>query len=259
MPVSTVSTDQVAYVNGRPTIVTKPTHNASRHSSPDVNKYQCRAQQRIPRLDLVTPGSPVAVDCEGLIPPQEKGWRRHGVGRLSIVNVDGQVVYDTFVYYPGVEHRPSPPRLRMEVRFKDILPANGAQKHTEALADARAIFDKSGIVVAHSAANDERMLLGIDFSDYVVRDTQDFDECRQLNGGQPPGLAMLAADVLERSIQVEEHSSIEDARATMDLFLLHHEEYEDGLDYAGKPLDSDTCAVASGLPTTGTRMLGASQ
>lgn len=176
-------------------------------------------------------------------------WRKHGVGRLSIVNVDGQVVYDTFVYYPGVEHHPSSQRLRLGVKYKGILPVNGAQTHAEVLADAKAIFNKSGIVIAHSAQNDERMLLGIDFSDCVVRDTQDFDEYRQLHRGEPPGLAMLAASVLEKNIQVEEHSSVEDAKATMDLVLLHHE-YEDGLDYTGKPLDSDTSAVASGLPTT---------
>lgn len=138
----------------------------------------------------------------------------------------------------------------MGVKVKDILPTNGAQTHAKALADAKAIFDKSGIVVAHSAGDDKRMLTGIDFSDYVIRDTQECEEYRQLNGGQAPGLAMLASSVLGRTIQVEEHSSVEDARATMDLFLLHREEYEVGLDYAGEPLESDTSAVVSGLPNT---------
>lgn len=84
-----------------------------------------------------------------------------------------------------------------------------------------------------------QMLDGIDFDDYVVRDTQKMRGF-PFEGSNPhqPGLRALAAAVLDRDIQGEEHSSVEDARATMDLFLWHHERFGGGLDYAGEPIDS---------------------
>lgn len=177
MPVTTVSSDQVVRgANGRPTIVTNQYTNSSNRSSRYYsNRYRCRAKQLTPRLDLVKPGSPVALDCEGmmLFGDEFKDWRSHGVGRCSIVNVDGQVVYDTFVYYSDdVNHRPSPQWLKLGVKHKDILPKYGAQPHAQVLAAAKAVFDKSGIVVAHAAINDERMLCPLDFSPYRSKNTR---------------------------------------------------------------------------------------
>lgn len=250
MPVTTVSADKITWTNGRPTIAnksqatTKKTNNkVISYKEPNRRRskpYVCRAEQLTPRLDLVTPGSPVAVDCEGVILPKNTGWRRHGVGRISIVNIDGQVIYDTFVHYPReVEARPSPQRLKLGVKYQDLFPSNGAQPHAAVLAAAKSVFDKSGIVVGHAAENDMQMLDGIDFDDYVVRDTQKMRGW-PFEGSNPhqPGLKALAAGVLDRDIQGEEHSSVEDARATMDLFLWHHERFGGGLDYAGEPIDS---------------------
>jgi len=254
MPVTTASADQVSWINGRPVLASKPnanTNTATTKPTPKnpknktnprrVKQYACRAEQLRPQLNLVTPGSPLAFDCEGVELTQNAGKRRDGVGRLSIVNVDGQVVYDTFVYYPSdVPHRPPPQHLKLGVKYKDIRPENGAQPHAQVLAAAKAIFDKSGVIVAHAASNDVQMMEGIDFNQYVVRDTQ------RLYGselGRLPGLGALSFSVLGRSIQVEEHSSVEDARATMELFLEYHERYEADCDYTGTLLDSDsTCA-----------------
>lgn len=247
MPVTTVSADQVVYVNGHPTITQNSnTTNGNPHSSARYNnnnhryrhnRYRCRAQQLTPRLDLVKPGSSVALGCEGvkLIGEEFEGWRSHGVGRCSIVNIHGEVVYDTFVYYPeGVNHRPSPQWIKLGVKYKDILPENGAQPHVEVLANAKAIFDKSGTVVAHAATNDQRFLHPIDFSKYKVRDTQTFAEYRKaVRRRSAAALSILASSVLGRNIQTEEHSSVEDAQATMDLFLLHHKKYEAGCDFTG--------------------------
>ncbi|GAB7333241.1 hypothetical protein MBLNU13_g04890t1 [Cladosporium sp. NU13] len=130
----------------------------------------------------------------------------------SIVNTAGQVVYDTFVYYPAhVPPRPPPQHLKLGVKDEDIRPENGAQPHAE-------------------------MLDGIDFPNYVVHDTQ---RMYGASLGRLPGLSALSSSVLGRSIQVEEHLSVEDASATMELFLWHRERYESGCDYTGKALDSD--------------------
>jgi hypothetical protein len=102
------------------------------------------------------------------------------------------------------------------------------------------VLDKSGIVVAHAAINDEQMLDGIDFTNYVVRDTQSF-YWRQFNRWVGRALADLSAAILGRGIQTTEHSSVEDARATMDLFLYYrkHSQHEAGRGYDGKLLAKD--------------------
>lgn len=82
-----------------------------------------------------------------------------------------------------------------------------------------------------------QMLDGIDFDDYDVRDTQKMHGW-PYEGSNPrqPALRALAAAVLDRNIQGEEHSSVEDARATMELFLWYHEKF--GIDFDGKPVES---------------------
>jgi RNA exonuclease 4 len=249
MPVTTVSADQVTYVNGRPQLMSQPAtkafskygHQTYSNSTRRNNRYKCRAEQRTPRLDLVTPGSPVALDCEGVILDDNVGWRKCGVGRVSVVNIDGDTIYDSFVFYPpDVKHRPSPQRLCLGVKYKDILAKNGAQAHAKVLADVKSVLYKSGIVVAHAAINDEQVLDGIDFANYVVRDTQSF-YWRQFNRWMGRGLADLSAAILGRGIQTTEHSSVEDARATMDLFLYYRNnaQYEAGRGHDGKPLVKD--------------------
>lgn len=79
------------------------------------------------------------------------------------------------------------------------------------------------------------MLDGINFDQYVVRDTQRF---YGVGIGQLPGLKTLSTSVLGCSIQVGEHSSVEDARATMELFLVYHERCEADCDFTGKLLGS---------------------
>jgi RNA exonuclease 4 len=250
MPVTTIPANQTTFVNGRlvlkSQLATKSNskygHQAYNNSARSYNRYKCRAGQRTPRLDLVTPGSPVALDCEGVLLPQNVGREKCGIGRVSMTNVDGKVVYDSFVHYPDdVEHRPSPQRLCLGVKYKDIMPKNGAQPHAKVLADAKSVFDKSGIIVAHAASNDTNMLRGIDFSGYVIRDTQDL-WWEPYTGDRSRGLASIASSVLGRSIQTMEHSSVEDARATMDLFLFYrkHSQHEAGRGYDGEPLVKST-------------------
>ena len=63
---------------------------------------------------------------------------------------------------------------------------------------------------------------------FKIHDTQLFEEYREFGAGyqRKPRLATLASAVLGRNIQVGEHSSVEDAQATMDLFLRRREGFE---------------------------------
>ena len=251
MGVSTASPDNVAYVNGKPTFVKNINKGdrggrggrgggggggrggrgggggggsrggrGGRRARPP---YKCRAEQLQARLDLVTPGELLAFDCEGLMLPKTDGSKPKGVGRISVVNEKLELVYDTFVHYgPEVDHRPDPQRLNLGVKGEDIRPENGAQLYLYVLDTLKTIFDKSGGLVAHDFWSDRRMLKDLDFSNYERHDTQSVDDYRALNNGNPPGLTMLATDVLGEDLdRTGGHSSIDDARVTMQLWLYH--------------------------------------
>lgn len=88
-----------------------------------TRKNRGRACQLSPRFDLIQPGEPLAVDCEGVTLPKEAGKKRQGLGRVSIVTLSGKVVYDTFCYYPEeVGAYPPPKREKLGVYWADIKP-----------------------------------------------------------------------------------------------------------------------------------------
>lgn len=179
--------------------------------------YRCRAQQRTPRFDLIRPGGVLAIDCEGIQLPDETSWRKNGCGRVSIVNENEEVIYDTFVHHGrNVEVKAGP--RRFGVTWKDIQPRFGATHINEVTQAVRKIFDRNaGIVVGHAIKSEMRYLHYLDWDKYDTRDTQGlfYEETDSLK------LQVLAADILGRSIQTVEHSSVDDARATMALYLLH--------------------------------------
>ena len=206
--------------------------------------YKCRAKQTTPRLDLVEEGKPVALDIEGVLLPDEVSIGKCGVGRLSITNEEGEVIYDVFAHYPSnINHRPPPQRLTLGVKYKDIMPVHGARPISEVLANAERIFAKSGIVICHACENEIHYvsarelqttdgesidIYGFDLTQFRIHDTQMFEEYREFGAGRQrkPRLAVLASAVLGQAIQVGEHSSVEDAQASMELFLRRREEFE---------------------------------
>lgn len=262
MPVNVISADRLRFDD-----------NGNRYVAPTVtlNKngfwvgpygWRCRAQQREVRLDLVKPGEAIAIDCEGVILDDEVGIRKKGVGRFSVVNEKGQIIYDTFVYYPDdVAHRPPPQWLDLGVKYKDIMPANGAQPLAEVLKIAERIFDKAGVIVGHAVHNDMDMLRGVPWHKYhnKIRDTQQLPEYRALARGRDGNvaLAILSDRVLNHQIQQDGHSSVDDADATGKLYARRKDAIEamyanTGLfptpSWSGSPLDANAWweAPASG-------------
>jgi DNA polymerase III epsilon subunit-like protein len=239
MPVNTVSSDDVVYVNGKPTFVTKISKDnrggrgggggrdgrggrGGRGGFRAPPPYTCRAEQLTPRLDLVTPGELLAFDCEGMMLAPVDGKIPKGVGRVSVVNEKLELVYDTFVHYGDRPHRPDPQYLNLGVKTADIKPYNGAQLYEDVLEALKALFDKSGGLVAHDFRSDMRMLDDLDFSDYERHDTQNVQAYCALNRNKPPGLSMLASAVLGVYLdRTDGHSSIDDARVTMQLWVYH--------------------------------------
>jgi RNA exonuclease 4 len=84
---------------------------------------------------------------------------------------------------------------------------------------------KERVIVGHAIKNDlEAMMLGHPKRD--IRDTSRFSGFRKYSAGRTPSLKKLAKEILGVDIQGGEHSSIEDARATILLFRRHKSAFD---------------------------------
>ena len=163
-------------------------------------------------------GKYIAVDCEmvGVGPDPEHD---SALARVSIVNYHGRQLYDSFVlpkervtdyrtFVSGVT-----PQLLRSARTLEAVQADVAK-----LLDGR-------ILVGHAIRKDlDVLLLGHPKRD--IRDTSLYPPFRQYAAGRTPGLKKLAKEVLGVEIQGGEHSSVEDARATMLLFRREKDGFE---------------------------------
>ncbi|KAI4206721.1 MAG: hypothetical protein LQ346_000910 [Caloplaca aetnensis] len=161
-------------------------------------------------LTTADAGKYIAIDCEmvGVGPtPDEESV----IARVSIVNYHGHQIYDSFV-------QPKEAITDYRTWVSGITPQllQGARSFETVQADVAKLLD-GRILIGHSVKNDlEALLLGHPRRD--IRDTSRHPAYRKFAGGRTPGLKKLAKQVLGVDIQGGEHSSIEDARATMLLF-----------------------------------------
>lgn len=141
----------------------------------------------------------------------------------SLVNYEGQPIYDVFAYYPeqpGYRKKLPPRRFRLGVYWDDLKPRNGACPIAEVEYTVQAILQKADIVVGHPTYNDIRVFSPEVFDGVATRDTQLHEPYREFACGRQrlPRLSVLAQVVLGWRIQGPEHSSVEDAVATMALY-----------------------------------------
>ncbi|KAL8690698.1 MAG: hypothetical protein Q9218_003910 [Villophora microphyllina] len=167
---------------------------------------------------IIDAGKYISIDCEmvGVGPPP---GTESALARVSIVNYHGQQIYDSFVQTkePVADYRTFvsgiTPQLLKEGRTFETVQADIAE-----------LLDRK-ILVGHAVKHDlEALLLGHPKRD--IRDTSKHPAYRQLANGRTPGLKRLAKQILGVDIQGGEHSSIEDARATMQLFRREKEGFE---------------------------------
>ncbi|XP_028394840.1 RNA exonuclease 4-like [Dendronephthya gigantea] len=159
----------------------------------------------------------VAMDCEFV--GVGKAGLEHMLGRVSIVNIDGDVLYDKYVAARErvVDYRSDvsgirPFHLRNAPNFVDV------QNDVAAL-----IKDK--ILIGHSISTDLKVLL-LDHPRKRIRDTAKYKPFQEKLKTKHPSLKRLAKEILYISIQDGEHSSVEDARAAMKLYNTHRKEWE---------------------------------
>lgn len=161
-------------------------------------------------------GKFIAIDCEmvGVGPD-----RQSALARISIVDYNGHQLYDSFVLpkEPVTDYRTFvsgiTPQLLRSARTLELV-----QKDVVKLLDGR-------ILVGHAIKNDLNALL-LAHPKRDIRDTSTYPPYRALSKGRPPGLKKLAQELLGITIQNGQHSSVEDARATMLLFRRDKDGFE---------------------------------
>ncbi|ODV71308.1 putative 3'-5' exonuclease [Cyberlindnera jadinii NRRL Y-1542] len=162
-------------------------------------------------------GKYLAIDCEFVgVGPQ---GTEDALARVSIVNFHGHTVYDRYVkprervvdwrtWVSGIQ----PHHMKEAIDFKT------AQKEVSDLLDGK-------VLVGHAVDHDLDALL-LSHPKSMIRDTSRFAKFRKLSKGKTPGLKKLAKELLNMDIQGGEHSSVEDAKATMLLYKLEKKEFE---------------------------------
>jgi len=177
----------------------------------------------------------LALDCE-MVGVGVDG-KRSILARVSIVNDDGNVIMDKFVI---PTERVTDYRTAVSgVRAKDLTAANGAVAFKKVQAQMSELL-KGRILVGHSLKNDMRVLM----LDHPKRDTRDTSLYHPLTRplrpeercvpGAPRGrgcraLRDLARQHLGLEIQKGEHSSVDDARATLALYKKFAKKWEGAL------------------------------
>jgi RNA exonuclease 4 len=163
-------------------------------------------------------GKYVAMDCEmvGVGPAPS---RESALARVSIVNFDGDQIYDSYV-------KPLEPVTDWRTHVSGILPKHmlEARSLTEVQDDVCKIL-QGRVLVGHALSHDLDVLF-LSHPRKDIRDTARHPAYRKLAGGSSPRLKILASELLGLDIQVGEHSSVEDARACMLLFRKDKDAFE---------------------------------
>lgn len=169
-------------------------------------------------------GKYIALDCEmvGTGPPPDHADNL--LARVSVVNFHGEQLYDSYVLpLPGIEVAD----YRTEysgIRPHHLRPSN-ARTFTNVQRDIAALM-QDRILVGHALRNDLAVLM-LSHPARDIRDTSRHPKYRIASKGKAPALRNLARDELGWTIQTGEHSSLEDARATMALFRKEKKGFEE--------------------------------
>ncbi|XP_077359364.1 RNA exonuclease 4 isoform X2 [Festucalex cinctus] len=159
----------------------------------------------------------VAIDCEmvGVGPGGEDSM----LARVSLVNNFGKCIYDKYV-------RPGEPVTDYRTAVSGIRPQD--IENGEALATVQkevAAILHGRIVVGHAIHNDLKILL-LDHPKKKIRDTQKYEPFRKIVKTKRPSLKVLCQQILNVKVQQGEHSSVQDAQATMRLYTLVKKQWE---------------------------------
>ncbi|XP_043090247.1 RNA exonuclease 4 [Puntigrus tetrazona] len=162
----------------------------------------------------------VAMDCEMV------GVGRDGadsiLARVSIVNHFGKCIYDKYVKPTETvtDYRTAVSGIRPK-DIKDGEDFKTVQEEVSQILQGR-------LLVGHAIHNDLKILL-LDHPKKMLRDTQKYKPFRQRVKSSRPALRVLCKEILNVKVQQGEHSSVQDAQATMRLYTLEKKQWEASL------------------------------
>ena len=159
----------------------------------------------------------VAVDCEMV------GVRRNisALACCSIVGYNGEVIFHSYI-------KPREPITSYRTKWSGITPHHmtlAIPTHT-ALACVQKIL-KYRMIVGHDLFADLKLLGLSKHPKSLIRDTLKCPQLHMLVGLPQPSLKVLASKLLQREIQAGSHSSLEDAKAVMDIYKTVEVEWEE--------------------------------
>ncbi|XP_029978337.1 RNA exonuclease 4 [Sphaeramia orbicularis] len=171
----------------------------------------------------------VAIDCEmvGVGPDGEDSI----LARVSLVNQFGKCIYDKYVKPTEkvTDYRTAVSGIRPH-DIKDGEDLRTVQREVAEILQGR-------IVVGHAIHNDLKILL-LDHPKKKIRDTQKYKPFRKIAKSSRPALRVLCREVLNIKVQQGEHSSVQDAQATMRLYTLVKKKWEAEIKGSQKNKDS---------------------
>lgn len=203
------------------------------HSFPRINDLLAEARE----TEIASKKTAKQDSYENSVPPEEKsryvaldcemvGIGREGklsaLARVSLTDWSGEVLLDTFVEVPDkvTDFR----TFVSGVRAKDIRVGSGRAMELHACRKKVGMLLKDKILVGHALKNDFAALM-LTHPKRDVRDTASFTPFMRTSGRgggklRPRRLRDLAKEFLGLEIQKEgeEHSSVDDAKATMALY-----------------------------------------
>nr|XP_046233600.1 RNA exonuclease 4 [Scatophagus argus] len=159
----------------------------------------------------------VAIDCEmvGVGADGEDSI----LARVSLVNQFGKCIYDKHV-------KPTEKVTDYRTAVSGIRPQdirNGEDVRIVQREVAEIL--KGRIVVGHAIHNDLKILL-LDHPKKKIRDTQKYKPFKKIVKCGRPSLKLLCREILNVNVQQGEHSSVQDAQATMRLYTLVKKQWE---------------------------------
>ncbi|XP_039991341.1 RNA exonuclease 4 [Xiphias gladius] len=172
----------------------------------------------------------VAIDCEmvGVGPDGEDSI----LARVSLVNQFGKCIYDKFV--KPTEKVTDYRTAVSGIRPKDIKHGEDVRTVQREVAEIL----QGRVVVGHAIHNDLKILL-LDHPKKKIRDTQKYKPFKKIVKSGRPSLKVLCRDILNVKIQQGEHSSVQDAQATMRLYTMVKKQWEAEIKASQKNKDPD--------------------
>ncbi|XP_048009507.1 interferon-stimulated 20 kDa exonuclease-like 2 [Megalobrama amblycephala] len=221
------------FTSNLPNKTNKPSPSSSANTSSQKSTFSCPStastfqrhptHQAAPRT--LGPLKYVALDCE-MVGTGPKGICSE-LARCSIVNYDGDVLYDKFIkpINPVTDYR----TRWSGVRRKDLV--NATPFHTAQKEIVKIL--KGKMVVGHAIHNDFKVIKYF-HPNCQTRDTSKIPLLNQ-KAGQPENITLslkrLTKAILNQDIQTgnDGHSSVEDAVATMELYKVVEKTWEQKL------------------------------